>query len=145
MNIVICVTARQLSPYLRIVCNCKEPENESKLRAVGANHVISPSRIGGLRMASEMIRPTVTSFLDEMLRDTHQNLRIEDLFISPEFQHKTVQDLSIDSLPKTLILAIRKGDSWEYNPNPDHPLEEGSRIIVMTTPEELKKLKKTVS
>jgi voltage-gated potassium channel len=145
MNIVICVTARQLSPYLRIVCNCKEPENESKLRAVGANHVISPSRIGGLRMASEMIRPTVTSFLDEMLRDTHQNLRIEELFISPEFQHKTVQDLSIDSLPKTLILAIRKGDSWEYNPNPDHPLEEGSRIIVMTTPEELKKLKKTVS
>ena len=38
----------------------------------GADEIVSPNAIGGLRMASILLRPVVISFLDEMLRVTGQ-------------------------------------------------------------------------
>jgi voltage-gated potassium channel len=99
-NIVICVTARQLNKSMRIVAHCKDMDSRKKLHFVGADSVVSPSSIGGLRMASEMVRPTVTSFLDTMLRDTNQNLRIEEVTILEEYAGKTLADLPLEELEK---------------------------------------------
>lgn len=139
-NIVVCVTARQLNKTMRIVAHCKEPDSRKKLHFVGADSVVSPSSIGGLRMASEMIRPTVTGFLDMMLRDTQLNLRIEELTISEQYVGKTIADLPLEDLQLTLIMAVREEGRWTYNPPKDHPLQPYAVIILMTSPEELKKL-----
>jgi len=53
-----------------------------KIKKAGADAVISPSYIGGLRIVSEMVRPTVVSFLDTMMRDKEKNLRIEEISLS---------------------------------------------------------------
>jgi hypothetical protein len=37
--------------------------------------------IGGRRMASELVRPEVNEFLDQMLRDKTKNLRIEEAIV----------------------------------------------------------------
>ncbi|MDZ4199756.1 MAG: NAD-binding protein, partial [Kiritimatiellia bacterium] len=58
-NIVSCLTARQLQPGIRIVAALVDPRNEGKMRRAGADAVISAPTIGALRMASEMVRPTV--------------------------------------------------------------------------------------
>lgn len=140
-NIVICVTARQLNSDLRIVAHCKAAENEKKLLLVGADKVISPAFIGGLRMASEMVRPTVTSFLDEMLRDTNLNLRIEEVTLPQQIEGKQLRELKLDDLDMTLVLAVKEKDHWKYNPASDYLLTANSQLIVMTSPEELRKLK----
>ena len=80
-NVVITLTARQLNPRARVVSKLQEVEHEHKLRKVGANAVVSPPHIGGLRLASELIRPTVVNFLDTMLRDEDRNLRIDEVII----------------------------------------------------------------
>ncbi len=144
LNLVICVTARQLNPRIRIISHCKNPESQKKLYTVGADKVILPNHIGGLRMASEMVRPTVTSFLDEMLRDKNQNLRIEEVPAGPDWVQKTVGDLPLHGLNKTLLLALREQDAWHYNPPKEQRLQAGSRLIVMTSPEELKLLAERV-
>ena len=77
------LTARRQSPGARIVASTEHPENEDKLRTAGADAVVSPSRTGGLRMASELIRPKVVSFLDQMLRDERSSLRVEELTVAP--------------------------------------------------------------
>ncbi len=139
-NIVICVTARQLNKTMRIVAHCKESDAQKKLHFVGADSVVSPSSIGGLRMASEMVRPTVTGFLDTMLRDTNLNLRIEEVTVGEKYAGKTVADLPLEGLDMTLVMAIREGGQWTYNPTRDHSLKQYAVIILMTSPEELKKL-----
>ena len=87
-------------------------------------------------MASEMVRPTVTTFLDEMLRDTNLNLRIEELTVPENFQNKTIEELPINGMYRTLLLAIKEQDTWKYNPPKNYVLTKNSVLIVMTTPEE---------
>ena len=139
-NIIVCLTVRQINKNIRIVSHCNDPESIKKLKLVGADSVISPAFIGGLRMASEMVRPTVTTFLDEMLRDTNLNLRIEELRVPNDYQNKKIGTLPFKDLEQTLLLAIKERNSWKYNPSNDYLLTKDSSIIMMTTPEELKKM-----
>src|SRR5262249_31534372 len=67
-NVFIVLTARALNPKLRIVGRVIEEKNAEKLRKAGADEVVSTNAIGGLRIASVMLRPAVVTFLDEMLR-----------------------------------------------------------------------------
>ena len=135
LNLVICLTARQLNPNLRIVARCNEIKNSEKMTRAGANAVVSPGFIGGLRMASEMIRPTVVSFLDRMLRDSDQNLRVEEAQLPARFVGKALTTLNLKKHRRTLLLAIKTGDDWIYNPADDYVVATGDTLIVMTTPE----------
>ena len=139
-NIIVCLTARQLNGNLRIISHVNEPESNKKLHLVGADKVISPSYIGGLRMASEMVRPTVTNFLDEMLRDRNLNLRIEELIVPNSFHKKRIEDLPLKNLDHTLLLAIKEKGTWKYNPSTNYILSKDIALILMTTPEELKEM-----
>ena len=69
-NLVISLSSKRLNPDAKVVALCFDKSKADKLRLAGADTVVSPSYIGGLSMASEMIRPSVTTFLDVMLRDT---------------------------------------------------------------------------
>jgi len=133
-NLVIALSARQLNPQIAIVARCGELKNVDKMKAAGADAVISPSFIGGLRMASEMLRPTVVSFLDVMLRDRDRNLRIEEVPVATG--GSTVADLRLDRFEDTLLLAIHGTKGWTYNPKPSQLVPDGSRLVVMTTPQE---------
>jgi voltage-gated potassium channel len=144
-NIIICITAKQLNSSIKIISHSEAMENEKKLQSVGADKVISPSFIGGLRMTSEMVRPTVTTFLDEMLRDTNRNLRIEEVSIPEKYLDQPLSSLPLKGLNQTLVLAIREGSTWEYNPSQDYLIKAHSRLIAMTSPEELHKLEESLN
>lgn len=119
-NLVISLTAKQLNPNIRVVARCHDLKNIDKLKKVGADAVVSPTFIGGLRMASEMVRPTVVSFLDIMLRDKKKNLRVEEIPVPELFAGKAIADLQLKKYPNTLLLAVRTKDDWIFNPTDDY-------------------------
>ena len=82
-NLVITVMVRQRNPGIRIVARCTDLRFIDKLLRAGANSTVSPNRIGGLRLASEVLRPHVVSFLDLMLKEQTRTLRIEEIEIGP--------------------------------------------------------------
>lgn len=139
-NLVISFSAKQLNPALRVVARCHELKNTEKMKNAGADAVVSPSFIGGMRMASEMVRATVVSFLDTMLRDKKKNLRVEELSPPDSFAGRPVSALHLKEYPSTLLLAVRAGDAWTYNPPVDYIINAGDTLIFMTTPEERSRL-----
>jgi len=138
-NIVIVLTARQLNPSLRIVSRCNDTKNAEKLTMAGADAVVALNYIGGLRMASEMIRPNVTTFLDNMLRDKDSPLRVEEIHIPKHSPYvgKPVSEIDFRSMGNILLVAVKKiSGEWIYNPYPGTVLEHDMSLIVLATAEE---------
>jgi voltage-gated potassium channel len=135
-NLVISLAAKQLNPSLRVVSRCKDLKNMEMIKKAGADSVVSPAFIGGLRIASEMIRPTVVSFLDVMLRDRDLNLRVEEIPVPGSFAGRPIRALNLIKHPHFLLLAVKKGEKWFYHPPEDEVLQSGDTLIFMTTPEE---------
>lgn len=142
-NLVVTLAARQHNPGIRIVSAVDDVDTESKVRRVGADAVVSPYFIGGLRMASELIRPAVVNFLDIMLRDRDMNLRIDEIRIpdtSPAVG-KPLNSLGLDRVPGLLLLALRDhSGSWEYNPPRSDNVAPGMVLIFMGRPEDARQL-----
>jgi len=143
-NLFLVISARQLNPDLRIVSRGIEPTIADKLKRVGANAVVSPNFIGGMRMASEMIRPRVVEFLDVMLRDKDKNMRVEEVEIGPEAPclNRMLGQADIGGLADVQVLAIKdlNGD-YAYNPAPDSVLSQGLTLIVLGPVSEVARLR----
>ena len=139
-NLVISFSAKQLNHNIRIVARCNEIKNSERIKNAGADAVVSPTHIGGLRMASEMIRPATVSFLDTMLRDREKNLRIEEIYVPDSFEEKTISILNLQKYSSSLLLAIRREEDWIYKPSNNHVVKNGDTLVFMTTPEERYKL-----
>jgi voltage-gated potassium channel len=135
-NLVVALTAKQLNPGIRVVARCNELKNSDKMQKAGADAVISPSLIGGLRMASEMIRPTVVSFLDTMLRDREKNLRVEEVSVPDSLIGKNLASLRLDRFPGILLLALKTREEWTYNPPHDCVIRPKSTLIFIGGPED---------
>jgi voltage-gated potassium channel len=137
-NILVTFAARHLNPHVRIVARCSEARVEAKLERAGANAIVSPDRIGGLRMISEMVRPTVVSFLDLMLRDAQQRWRVEEVTVhkGSQLDGATPGSLRSRAIRDLAVLAVRAVDgSWIYNPGDESTFEPGMGIIFMGSPE----------
>lgn len=139
-NLVICLTAKQINPGIRVVASCYDPKNSEKMKKAGADAVVLPTSIGGLRMASEMVRSSVVSFLDTMLRDKEKGLRIEELTVPESLGEKSLNALQLGDYGRVLLLAIRTGRDWIYNPPSTHVMKGGDVLVFMTTPEERQRL-----
>jgi voltage-gated potassium channel len=135
-NVFLTVTARALNSKARIVSKAVETTTTAKLLRAGADSVVSPNQIGALRLASEMIRPRVVEFLDLMMRDREQNLRIEEIPLPDDSKliGAALKQTEIRKNTAVLVIAIRAPDGrYEYNPRPDAILEKGMTLIVLAT------------
>lgn len=148
-NILGVLAARRLAPGVRIVAATERPETEDKLRAAGADAVVSPSRIGGLRIASELVRPGVVSFLDQMLRGKHGGLRVEEVAVAQDSPcaGQTLSELGIGALEGILLLAVRdpRTGEYEFKPPAERLLEPGTTLVVMAAPEARQRLERRIA
>jgi voltage-gated potassium channel len=138
-NLVITFLVRQKNPAIRIVARCSDEARFSdRMLKAGANSTVSPNRIGGLRLASEVLRPHVVEFLDLMLKEQSRTLRVEQIEI-PEgssWNGTTLDHLDLRTKYDLVPLALKNSDprqtpSFLVNPPGDQVLREGAILVVM--------------
>jgi voltage-gated potassium channel len=144
-NLFITVTARQTNPDVRIVARASDEQAEIRLKRSGADGLVSPNRIGGMRLASEMIRPQVVGFLDKMLKGQERTLRIEEIPLTHKCSMvgKALKETRLRSESDLLVLAIKdtKKDRFHYNPSPETILKDESTLIVLGPVESVHKIR----
>jgi voltage-gated potassium channel len=137
-NLVITLSAKTLNPRARVVARCHDITWIEKMRKVGADAIVSPDFTGGMRIAAAMIRPTVVTFLDEMLR-SDKALRVEEILVAARHAGQTLGMIEHRG-PDHIVLAIRSGRQWTFNPERDFPLQGGETVVVVATPQGRKAL-----
>lgn len=133
-NLYVALSARSLNPRLRIVARAADHDAVAKIKRAGADSVISPNMIGGLRMANELLRPNVVEFLDVMLRDRDKNLRFDEIVVAEgsSLAGKAIRDADLRASGEVLVVAIRFRDGrYQYSPGADVRLEPGMTLIVI--------------
>ena len=148
-NLYIIFAAHELNPNIRIISRVTESKAAPRLMRAGANNVINPDYIGGLRMVSEALRPAVVSFLDIMMRDTQSSFRIDESTVQKgsTIENKTLEEADIRGRSGALVLALAKpGQSgFTYNPPSNARLEAGTSIVVLADINQNKSLKQLTS
>lgn len=147
-NVFVTISAKGLNPGLRVVCRQDESGAANKLKRSGADVAIDPGFIGGLRMASEMIRPAAVGFMDSMIRAHGKVTRIEDVLIpkgSP-VDGQTIGVIKGSEGNSALVIAIKGVDegAYEVNPPPARTIQVGDVLVVLGSKDELKGLKERV-
>lgn len=147
-NLFLTVSAKMLQPRLTIVSKAIDLTMIKKLKRAGASRVVSPNYIGGMRMASEILRPHVTNFLDRMLRGTDKSIRVEEVVIPKESSliGKKIGEVNFyDSCGINILALGRGGDHFEYNPGPDVSLGANDVLLYIGTTEQERLLENLVS
>jgi voltage-gated potassium channel len=146
-NLYLTFSARQLNPSARIIARATEIGHVDKLKRSGADAVVSPNFIGGMRMVSELLRPAAVRFLDDMLRDRRVAYRIEEVRLgdkAPELG-TTLREARVRERYGMTVLAVSNVDgSWTYNPDASEKLAAGMTLVVLGSAEQVAKLRELV-
>lgn len=145
-NLFVVLTARRLRPDLRIVSLAVEETSEPKLRSVGADAVVSSYKIGGMRMASELIRPTVVSFLDSMLRRSDATYRVEEATIGTgcSWIGRRLDEAAVTEHADVILVGMKEARTGQvvFNPKPDVVVAERDTLIMIGERGEVEKVRR---
>ena len=148
-NLFVVITARGLNPDLRIVAKVDDVEVREKFFRSGANSAVSAASIGGLRMASELIRPDTTTFLDSMMRD-NSSMRVDEVKVgaTTHYRGRSINQCDVLASSDIVLVSMRRGSAQRdfiFNPPPNTIMNTGDTLILIGNPEQLELLREKLS
>jgi voltage-gated potassium channel len=144
-NLYITMSARLLNDKLFIVARAEQSEAEGKLQRAGANRVVAPHALGGLKMTHAVLRPAVVDFIELATRTEHLDLQIEETLVYPgsRLAGATLRATRLRQDPGVIVVAIKRaGGHMLSNPSGDQVLEAGDTLIAVGGVGQLDQLKK---
>jgi voltage-gated potassium channel len=147
-NVYVTLSARALKPDLNIVARAGFKDTEKKLLMAGANRVISPYFISGVRMAALVTRPVASNFLDLMTHAGQIDFSLYEIAIpdNSPLANKTLAEAAVRNSSGALVLAIQKADgSFDLHPNAASKMQKNDILVVIGTQEQFDKLQQMVA
>jgi len=140
-NLYVILTAKELNQNIYIMSRSEEEESEHRLIRAGADRVMSPYTLGGVRMAMAILRPAMLDFIEITTRRQSLELRMEEISVckgSPIIG-KSLEESGIRQRYGLIIVAVKK-DSGKmiFNPLAEYVIAEGDRLIAMGEDENVK-------
>jgi voltage-gated potassium channel len=143
-NVYVTLTARQLNPDINIVARAGDKSHISRLELAGADRVVLPHLIGGLRMAQSVLRPTVTNFVELAVRGGI-DLQMEELEITPnsDLVGKDLIESKIRPRFNLIVIAIKRGSGeMVFNPGPKEVIGAYDTLLAVGNKANLSEIKR---
>lgn len=141
LNLYVVLSARELNPNLHIVARAGEEGSENKLLRAGADKVVSPYNIGGLRIAHTILRPAVVDFIEFATKTGNIELQMEEITISEgsRMENKSLDQCGIGRELGIIIVGIKRHTGeMRFNPTSRSTIKAGDTLIALG---EISKLK----
>jgi len=146
-NLYITMSARELcrdsNPDLYILTRATDARAGRKIRHAGADRVISPYTIGGMRMVQALLRPSVYDFVEIATQSGGLELMFEEVPVvaGSRLDGQALGDSDIRSAYNIIVIAIKRaaGD-MAFNPGPGAALVGGDVLITLGDKDQLQRL-----
>lgn len=142
-NVYVTLSARGMNPGLFIVSRAADENSEGKLKRAGADRVILPYTIGGMKIAHAILRPTILEFIDQVSGGRAMDLMLDEIHVghgSP-YSGLRLNESNIRQQLGAMILAIKPADGpLMINPPADHRIRRGDILICLGGRERLDKI-----
>ncbi len=144
-NLYVVLSARGLNKNLFIVSRANEEGADYKLARAGANKVVSPYHIGGIRIAYTILKPTVVDFLELTAKAGNVEIQIEEVVVekASSLAGKTIKEADIRAKNWVVIVALKKENGKIlFNPRADVRIESGDKVAVIGEPDNFSQFEK---
>jgi len=139
-NVFIVLTARDLNKDLLILARASSPGTDKRLFKAGADRVVSPYAIGAIRIAHNILRPTVMDFIEFAMSGEGIELSMEEVRI-PEDSKLAGMELMASGVRSNydlIVMAIKRADgTMIFNPVPQQTLQAGDILVAIGAVENL--------
>jgi len=139
LNVFVTLTAKGLNPNIHVVARMDKLESEKKLLRAGADKVISPATIGGLRMAMSILKPNSIDYIETVFHDNNIEMEMEELRVEQGscLVGKTLSTSGIKQQIGAMVLAILRNDQVISNPSATEEILQGDLLIVLGLKEQI--------
>ncbi len=120
----------------RVVVKCAEEMQGKILSRVGADKVVFPEKESGIRLAKNLLS---SGFSD--LIELSQEVSMVETNVKKEWVGKTLSQLNFRKKYSANVVAIRLADRVQVNVDPEQPLKEEMKLIMIAETQKLKKLR----
>jgi len=133
-NLYVILTAKELNPRIFVLSRSEEQASEHRLLRAGADRVISPYLLGGMRMAMAILRPAMLDFIEITTDRQSLDLRMEEISVgegSP-LAGLTLEKAEIRQRFGLIIVAVKKvTGQMVFNPQAGYVIDRGDKLIAL--------------
>ncbi|TFG93868.1 MAG: potassium channel protein [Syntrophobacterales bacterium] len=133
-NLYVVLTAKELNPDVYVLSRFEDDASERRLINAGADRVISPYSVGGMRMSQAILRPAMLDFIEITTRRQSLALRMEELNVCKDSSvvGKNLEESGLRKTYGLIVVAIKKeSGQMVFNPIASYVLESGDKLIAL--------------
>ena len=119
-----------------VIAKCSSEMNCRILSKVGADRVVFPESESGIRLAKNLIS---SGFVD--ILDISNDVSMVEMEVRPEWVGKNLMELNLRKKYAINIVALINKDEVTADIDPEKPLDESMRLIVIGSTSKLKRIK----
>jgi voltage-gated potassium channel len=138
-NVYLTLTARHMNSRLMIIARADYEEGEKKLLRAGADHVVIPHVLGGIRMAKAALQPHVVDFM-QMASVGDEGLLVEELVVpdGSSLVGKSLADTHLKQSYGITVIGVKQpGARMNINPSAQTLLGVKDVMVVVGRNEDL--------
>lgn len=130
-NLKIVLTVESISPTIKTVVECLDPENQVYFKRAHCDATVCISSLAGQMMVQELQDPGVSDIVAELTSNTHGKQFYVVKTAGAERSYETL--CSEYESSETKIIGIRRGDRNHILPADDFVVQKGDHAIILAT------------
>lgn len=119
-----------------IIVKCSNETHKKILLRVGADKVVFPESESGTRLAKNLMSAGLVDIIE-----LSRGVSMLELDVRPEWTSKSLRELDLRKKYAINVVAIKENGTVITDINPESPLRDTSKLIVIANNEKLAKLK----
>ena len=135
------------TPYF-IMTSADTQNDIEKLKKLGANSVVSPSKLAAQRLSAVSVRPDMENILERFLYQKDSPIDIEEIEI-PEYswiRFKRLKETKLREMTNADVVGIKEqNNKFTPMPNGDYLIGTGVKFLVIGTAEGIMATKKLIN